>query len=148
MPSTNHTGERVELQGPWLRDTDYQETGGGETWTGYSLFFRDAVHCEQEREAEEELTLDTSCGFAAFDEEKPTVLTKRRHLQDGSEGLQRHDATLWAQLDPRPSQKARACQRLLPKDCRTLLLELFAGRQRSPPWLPRWAFLMGHPRTS
>ncbi|OLP82755.1 Ribosomal RNA large subunit methyltransferase J [Symbiodinium microadriaticum] len=100
LPSTNHTGERVELQGPWLRDTDYQETGGGETWTGYSLFFRDAVHCEQEREAEEELTLDTSCGFAAFDEEKPTVLTKgQRHLQDGSEGLQRHDATLWAQLD-------------------------------------------------
>ena len=128
----NHTGERVESQGSWLREGDASEAvsgQGGETWTGYTLFFRDAAQSEQERQVEEQIVLDTGRVFAAFDEEKPTVLTKgqRRHLQDGSDGLQRHDATLWAQLDPRPSQKARACQRLLPKGCRTFLLELFAG---------------------
>ena len=124
------TGERREHQGQWLEvnPEEVAESFGEDPWTGYTLFYRDHNHClEEPGGSGGEGSGDH--GFVAFDEERPTTLTKgqRRHLQEGSEGLKRHDATLWAQLDPRPPQRARACQRLLPKGCRTLLLELFAG---------------------
>ena len=124
------TGERREHQGQWLEvnPEEVAESFGEDPWTGYTLFYRDRNHClEEPGGSGGEGSGDH--GFVAFDEERPTTLTKgqRRHLQEGSEGLKRHDATLWAQLDPRPPQRARACQRLLPKGCRTLLLELFAG---------------------
>ncbi|CAE7367988.1 RE1 [Symbiodinium necroappetens] len=130
VPINCSTGERREHQGHWLEMNPEEVAAnfGEDAWTGYTLFYRDSNHCLEEPGGPGDQGLDHH-GFAAFDEEKPTTLTKgqRRHLQDTSEGLKRHDATLWAQLDPRPPQRARACQRLLPKGCRTLLLELFAG---------------------
>ncbi|CAE7591026.1 RE1 [Symbiodinium sp. CCMP2592] len=124
------TGEQVEFREQWLQqrpgECDVTEEVGGE-WTGYTFFFRDATHCNSDSR-ENSIPLE-AVSFATFDEEKPINLSRaqRRHLQEGREGLERHDATLWAQLASRPALKAHTSQRLLPKGCRTLLLELFAG---------------------
>eukprot|EP00439_Symbiodinium_sp_Y106_P068391 s2336_g11.t1 len=121
------TGERTEFREHWRqqepKNLDVTAEVGGQ-WTGYTTFFRDVRHCQQDAGAGDE-----HLGFVAFDEEKPVTLTKgqRRHLQEGGENLKRHDAAVWAQLDPRPALKGRNSQRLLPRGCPNLLLELFAG---------------------
>ncbi|CAE7415150.1 RE1 [Symbiodinium microadriaticum] len=126
-------GEKQEFLETW-RHRRLEQLGTddylGGTWTGYTYFFKDALAEQTDLKHHNPESNNNPEGenyFAAFDEEKTTVLTKgqRKMLSETSLGMAQEDATLWNQLGGKPLY--RKVHRQLPRGCRTFLMELFAG---------------------
>ncbi|CAE7218885.1 unnamed protein product [Symbiodinium sp. CCMP2592] len=90
-----------------------------------TYFYRDYDHVHEENKGS---PAETEVGMiAAFDEEKPITLNKgqKRQLQEVSDNVGRQDAAMWSELQGVPAY--RRTSRLLPRGCRSFVMELFAG---------------------
>ena len=128
------SGERTEF-----RDTDWritreeedvaEEVGG--IWKGYTYFYKDVQHYHAETDVRQADIPGPPeaihSAYAKFDEEKPITMKpgQKKVLGECARAMERSDTVLWAELrDKKPYQKVK---RLLPRGCRTFLLEIFAG---------------------
>ena len=126
------TGEMAEFRDRWknqkLEERDVEEYLGG-PWTGYTYFYLDESHCHRSDVEATALNVEVEAAdFVKFDEEKPVILTKgqKKQLVEQSEHLDRHDAAMWSELQA-PKVGFSKSKRLLPRGCRSFLLEIFAG---------------------
>ncbi|CAE7548535.1 unnamed protein product, partial [Symbiodinium necroappetens] len=122
------TGEKAEFRDQWLplRPEELDTRGYLDgPWKGYTYFYRDYEHAHEE--LKEDRNYESTGMFAAFDEEKPVVLSRgqKKALREHSDNLVREDAAMWAELKGTPDY--RRASRLLPRGCRSFVLELFAG---------------------
>ena len=127
------SGEKVEFRDRWQdqgsTNRDVSELAGGK-WKGYSYFYKDTEYVPRGGVGNSETAAserEAVTGFAAFDEERPNVLTKgqRKLVQEGSDHLRRQDAAMWSEL--KNTRGPSRSSRLLPRGCGTFLLEIFAG---------------------
>ncbi|CAE7485137.1 RE2 [Symbiodinium sp. CCMP2592] len=119
-----HGGLQNEFRDHWLNlETENVEEYQDGPWTGYTYFTKGPPEQTTE-EPGKEVSL-----YAAFDEEAAArrVLTKgqKRHLAESADAALKKDAAMWSQLVEEPSY--HNVKRLLPKGCRSFLLEFFAG---------------------
>ncbi|CAE7237433.1 RE2 [Symbiodinium necroappetens] len=122
------TGEKLEFRDHWLhlRPDELATQGYLEgPWKGYTYFYRDYEHAHEELKGGNDH--ENTGMFASFDEEKPVVLNKgqKKALRDYSDSINREDTAMWAELKGVPAY--RRASRLLPRGCRSFVLELFAG---------------------
>ncbi|CAE7885681.1 unnamed protein product, partial [Symbiodinium necroappetens] len=118
------TGEKAEFRDQWLPlRPDELDTRGylDGPWKGYTYFYRDYEHAHEE--LKEDRNHESTGMFAAFDEEKPVVLSRgqKKALREHSDNLGREDAAMWAELKGTPDY--RRASRLLPRGCRYFVLE-------------------------